>query len=338
MAFVTEADADRALSVLKRHAVSEQACSIGAVGYEADRLDDDHLFGPDPRRRPPERRAASKNLPVPHEPGGGGTTVRVGHARLCSSSRGALPWRVRPGRSRRRPGPASEVVDRRTPVADRIRERIQKAGGRFHANDNIAAFIEEGELEQLRLEVAGKIDEVLQALVIDTESDHNTQDTARRVAKMYLMEVFAGRYVTQPPVTEFPNVRRLNELMIVGPVTVRSACSHHLCPIIGRIWVGVMPNEHSALIGLSKYARLVEWVMTRPQIQEEAIAQLAELLQDKMQPDGLAIVMEADHYCMQWRGVKDMDSKMTNSIMRGSFLKNPDLRREFLSLLTRMKD
>ena len=88
-----------------------------------------------------------------------------------------------------------------------------------------------------------------------------------------------------------------------------------------------------ALIGLSKYARLVEWVMTRPQIQEEAITQLADLLQDKMQPDGLAIVMEADHYCMQWRGVKETDSKMINSVMRGSFLKDPNLRREFLSLL-----
>ena len=224
-----------------------------------------------------------------------------------------------------------------TPVADRIRERIRKARARFHANDNIAAFLEHGELAQLRLEVARKVEEVLRALVIDTEGDHNTQETARRVAKMYLMEVFAGRYVPEPPVTEFPNVRRLNELMIVGPVTVRSACSHHLCPIIGRVWVGVMPNEHSALIGLSKYARLVEWVMTRPQIQEEAITQLADLLQDKMQPDGLAIVMEADHYCMQWRGVKDMASKMTNSIMRGSFLKNPGLRREFLSLLTDKK-
>jgi len=182
-----------------------------------------------------------------------------------------------------------------------------------------------------------RVAEVLRALVIDTESDHNTQDTARRVAKMYLREVFAGRYVAQPPVTEFPNFARLNELMIVGPVTVRSACSHHFCPIIGRVWVGVMPNEHSNLIGLSKYARLVEWLMTRPQIQEEAIAQLAELLQDKMQPDGLAIVMEADHYCMQWRGVKDMDSKMTNSVMRGSFLKDPNLRREFLALLTGRK-
>lgn len=224
-----------------------------------------------------------------------------------------------------------------TPVADRIRQRLVAAGKRFHANDNIAAFIEAGELEALRIEVAEKIAGLLQALVIDTESDHNTQDTARRVAKMYLKEVFAGRYHAQPPVTEFPNVSHLNELMIVGPITVRSACSHHMCPIMGRIWVGVMPNEHSALIGLSKYARLVEWVMTRPQIQEEAINQLAELLQDKMQPDGLAIVMEADHYCMQWRGVKDMESKMTNSVMRGSFLKNPDLRREFLSLLAQGK-
>ncbi len=228
---------------------------------------------------------------------------------------------------------AGGVTDGRTPIADRIRARLVKAGERFHANDNIWQYIEEGELEQLQREVELKMGEVLRALVIDTESDHNTQGTARRVAKMYIREVFGGRYVIEPTVTEFPNVSRLNELMIVGPVTVRSACSHHFCPILGRIWIGVMPNEHSALIGLSKYARLVEWLMTRPQIQEEAIAQLAELLQEKMQPDGLAIVMEADHYCMQWRGVKDMNSKMTNSIMRGSFLKDPNLRREFLALL-----
>ena len=235
------------------------------------------------------------------------------------------------------PRSPTEGPEGATPVADRIRQRLVKAGRRFHANDNIAAFIEEGELDQLQSEVAEKLDGLLSALVIDTESDHNTRDTARRVARMYLNEVFAGRYHAAPKVTEFPNVSHLNELMIVGPITVRSACSHHMCPIIGSIWVGVMPNEHSALIGLSKYARLVEWVMTRPQIQEEAINQLAELLQDKMQPDGLAIVMEADHYCMQWRGVKDMESKMTNSVMRGSFLKNPDLRREFLSLLANRK-
>lgn len=219
------------------------------------------------------------------------------------------------------------------PVSARVRARLVEAGRRFHANDSIADVLEPGELEALQAEVADRFGEVLDALVIDTESDHNTQDTARRVAKMFVNEVFRGRYQPMPPVTEFPNIERLNELMIVGPVTVRSACSHHLCPIIGKVWVGVMPNEHSALIGLSKYARLVEWVMARPQIQEEAVIQLADLLQDKMHPDGLAIVLKADHYCMQWRGVKDMDSKMVNSVMRGSFLKNPDLRREFLSLL-----
>ena len=220
-----------------------------------------------------------------------------------------------------------------TPVADRIRARIRESGRRFHANDNIQEFIEEDELPQLEAEVAEKMRAVLETLVIDTDSDHNTNETAERVAKLYVREVFGGRYVAPPKVTEFPNAARLNELMIIGPVTVRSACSHHLCPIIGRLWVGVMPNEHSALIGLSKYARLAEWVMSRPQIQEEAISQLADLLQERMQPDGLAVVMEADHSCMQWRGVRDMDSKMTNSVMRGSFLKDKDLRREFLSLL-----
>jgi GTP cyclohydrolase I len=87
------------------------------------------------------------------------------------------------------------------------------------------------------------------------------------------------------------------------------------------------------LIGLSKYSRLAEWIMTRPQIQEEAISQLAELLMDKVKPDGLAVVMQADHFCMHWRGVKDTASKMVNSVMRGSFLKDPALRREFLSLI-----
>lgn len=233
------------------------------------------------------------------------------------------------------PAPA-EAVDG-VPVSVRIRERIKAAQQRFHANDNIADFIEPGELEALLDEVQQKMAGVLESLVIDTESDHNTQDTARRVAKMYLQEVFKGRYAKIPPVTEFPNAERLNELMIVGPVTVRSACSHHFCPILGRLWIGVMPNEHSNLIGLSKYARLAEWIMSRPQIQEEAVTQVADLLQEKMQPDGLAIVMEADHFCMQWRGVKDMDSKMINSVMRGSFLKDPSLRREFLSLLNTNK-
>jgi GTP cyclohydrolase I len=225
------------------------------------------------------------------------------------------------------------VDDSSVPVSARIRARIQRAKMRFHANDNISAFVAPGEIDALLDEVAGKMRGVLESLVIDTASDHNTQDTARRVAKMYLTEVFRGRYVPVPAVTEFPNAERLNELMIVGPITVRSACSHHFCPIMGRLWIGVMPNEHSNLIGLSKYSRLAEWIMSRPQIQEEAITQLTELLMNKVSPDGLAVVMEADHFCMHWRGVKDAETKMVNSVMRGSFLKDSALRREFLSLI-----
>ena len=220
-----------------------------------------------------------------------------------------------------------------TEVSKRIRDRIQAKGQRFHANDNIAAFIEPGELDELLKEVCHKMTGVLESLVIDIENDHNTRETARRVAKMYVTEVFRGRYVPLPKVTEFPNAEHLNELMIMGPVTVRSACSHHLCPIMGRLWIGVMPNKDSDLIGLSKYSRIADWIMSRPQIQEEAIIQLADVLVSMVKPDGLAVVMEADHFCMHWRGVKDNASKMTNSVMRGVFLENGALRREFLSLI-----
>lgn len=222
-------------------------------------------------------------------------------------------------------------------ASQRIRYRLVAADCRYHANDNISAFMREGELEELRAEVQEKMQQVLEALVIDTESDHNTHETAQRVAKMFLTEVFGGRYTPMPSVTEFPNISRLNELMIVGPVTVRSACSHHLCPIMGRVWIGILPNEHSNLIGLSKYARICDWIMSRPQIQEEAVTMLANELQDRVKPDGLAIVMEADHFCMHWRGVKDTAAKMINSVMRGAFLKDANLRREFLSLIDQGK-
>jgi GTP cyclohydrolase I len=229
------------------------------------------------------------------------------------------------------------MADYKDCASQRIRQRLEASKRRFHANDNISEFIEPGELDELTKEVAAKMAGVLESLVIDVQNDHNTQDTARRVAKMYVSEVFRGRYVPIPKVTEFPNASHLNELMIMGPVTVRSACSHHLCPIMGRLWIGVMPNQQSNLIGLSKYSRLVEWIMTRPQIQEEAVLQLADVLMKCVNPDGLAVVMEADHFCMHWRGVKDNASKMTNSVMRGVFLDNGALRREFLSLIS-LKD
>ncbi len=213
------------------------------------------------------------------------------------------------------------------PISEVIRARLKAKQVRFHANDNIAEHIEPGELDSLVDEVSEKVQALLESLVSDTETDHNTRNTSRRVAKMYVNEVFNGRYVAPPALTDFPNISRLNELMIIGPITVRSACSHHLCPIMGRIWIGVLPDQDSALVGLSKYARLTEWVMSRPQIQEEAVVELANMLEQKLKPAVLAVVMEADHFCMQWRGVKDNYFKMILSVMRRVFLEHSNLHR-----------
>lgn len=232
------------------------------------------------------------------------------------------------------PGHSAET---RVAASDRIRLRLIEAGQRFYANDNIVDYIRDGELNELRMEVEQKLQDVLYALVIDTRHDHNTAETAKRVARMFIDEVFRGRYEQAPTVTAFPNVRKLNELMIVGPITVRSACSHHLCPILGKVWVGVLPSASSELIGLSKYARLAEWVMNRPQIQEEAVVMLADELEQRLRPEGLAVVMEASHFCLHWRGVRDSDSLMHNSVMRGAFLRNATLRIEFLSLLQKQR-
>ena len=228
--------------------------------------------------------------------------------------------------------PPPPILDETLLASERIRTRLTAAGKRYFANDNISEFVAEGEMQELQEELAEQLRDVLRSLVIDIEDDHNTQDTANRMAKMFIQEVFRGRYVEAPAVTDFPNVSGSDELMLIGPITVRSACSHHLVPIMGKVWIGVVPNAESNLIGLSKYARLTEWVMSRPQIQEEAVMSLADEIETRIDPKGLAIVMEAEHYCMSWRGVKDAESVMVSTVMRGAFKEDADLRKEFLSL------
>lgn len=214
-------------------------------------------------------------------------------------------------------------------ISDTIKQRIMDNNGSFFANDNISEFISSEEFSLLREEVTGKVEELLKSLVIDIENDHNTRETAKRVSKMYIDEVFKGRYHACPNVTDFPNVKQLDELYIVGPITIRSACSHHLVPITGRAWVGVMPSER--VIGISKFNRVIDWVMSRPHIQEEAAIMIADELEQLMQPKGLAVLIKAQHHCMTWRGVKEHDTIMTNSIMRGIFREDARLKSEFLS-------
>lgn len=216
-------------------------------------------------------------------------------------------------------------------TSDRIRERLLAAGTPFLANDNIADAINPHELPELEAEVADRVEDLLRALVIDVDNDHNTRGTAERVARMYLREVFRGRYQRPPAITDFPNAKQLDQVYSVGPITVRSACSHHLVPILGQCWIGVKPSER--VIGLSKFNRLAEWVFSRPHIQEEAVMILADEIERLVNPKGLVVIVKAQHYCMKWRGVREPETNMVTSVVRGEFRDKPHMKAEFLQLI-----
>ena len=220
------------------------------------------------------------------------------------------------------------------PISKTIAERIKKAGKRFHANDNISEFIEEGEMEKLQEEVQGKLQGVLDSLVIDTENDHNTQETAKRVAKMWLRETFGGRYNPFPRVTSFPNMG-YKSMYTSGPISIRSTCAHHFQNIVGNAWVGIIPN--GKVIGLSKFNRIVHHIAERPQIQEEMTTQIAEALQEYAHTKNIAVVVKAEHHCMTHRGVKEHESDMTTAIMLGAFKEDPATRDEFYKICMSMK-
>ena len=222
-----------------------------------------------------------------------------------------------------------------TRPSDRIRARLKAAGHSFRANDNIAACIEPGELEALTEEVAERVDALLQSLVIDTENDHNTRETGARVARMYVAEIFAGRYTPSPDLTAFPNVTSYDELYLVGPITVRSTCAHHLQNIRGNCWIGIYPGKN--VLGLSKFYRLADWITSRPQIQEEMTIQIADLVEAETAAEGLAVVVKAEHMCVTHRGVREHASDMTTSVLRGTLRDNSDTRAEFFRLLQGMK-
>ena len=175
---------------------------------------------------------------------------------------------------------------------------------------------------------------VLSSLVIDTEHDHNTKETAKRVAKMFLNETFGGRYIPEPRVTSFPNMG-YNNLYTTGPITIRSTCAHHLQNIVGKCWVGIFPEEE--VIGLSKFNRLVHHIAERPQIQEEMTTQIADKLVQYAKTPNVAVVVKAEHHCMTHRGVKEHDSDMTTAVMLGKFRDDPNLKQEFYNLMLSMK-
>jgi GTP cyclohydrolase I len=219
-------------------------------------------------------------------------------------------------------------------ISNTIRNRLKQAGKRFHGNDNISEFIQEGELIQLQAEVETAMQQVLESLVIDTENDHNTKETAKRVAKMFVNETFGGRYAPAPRVTSFPNMG-YKSLYTSGPISVRSTCAHHFQNIVGKCWVGIVPEDE--VIGLSKFNRIVHHIAERPQIQEEMTTEIAHELSKFAKTPNVAVVVKAEHHCMTHRGVKEHESDMTTAIMLGAFNEDPALKQEFYNICMSMK-
>jgi GTP cyclohydrolase I len=199
----------------------------------------------------------------------------------------------------------------------------------YLANENIE--LDSIHKDKITNNVINALQELMKALLIDTDSDHNTKDTTQRIAKMYVNELFKGRYEPKPDLTSFPNHKNVDQLYTVSGISVRSTCSHHFAPIIGEAFIGIIPGER--IIGLSKFSRLVDWIASRPQIQEEMTVQIADIIEEEIKPIGLAVVVKAKHYCMIWRGVKENESVMTSSIMRGALRNNAEARAEFLELI-----
>lgn len=155
--------------------------------------------------------------------------------------------------------------------------------------------------------------------------------TPHRVAKMYIDELFEGVYTDPPDITVFPNEKEYDEIIISGPIAVKSMCSHHFEPFSGYAFIGYMPADK--VIGVSKLTRISRWFARRPQIQEELTEQIAHYLEDKLQPEGVMVQIKAKHYCMLHRGVNEHNAQMITSVALGKFRDQQSAKMEFLELI-----
>lgn len=219
-------------------------------------------------------------------------------------------------------------------MSKKIIKRFRADGIKFFCNDNISEYITEGELELLEKEVATNFDNLLRSLLIDVDKDHNTNETGKRVAKMFMQEIFKGRYIPEPKITAFPNIA-YDGAYYTGPISIRSTCAHHFQNITGSCWIGVKPQKE--VIGLSKFNRIVDHIVSRPQIQEEMTTQIADRISNLTETENIAIMVKAQHHCLTHRGVKEHDSDMTTTILRGTFQWNSNTRSEFFATVHNMK-
>jgi GTP cyclohydrolase I len=147
---------------------------------------------------------------------------------------------------------------------------------------------------------------------------------------MFVHEIFSGRYLPPPRITSFPNMG-YRSLYTTGPISIRSTCAHHFQNIVGKCWVGILPDTE--VIGLSKFNRIVHWIARRPQIQEEMTTEIAQALQDYAKTSNVAVIVKAEHHCMTSRGVREHENDMVTAIMEGAFRTDASLKQEFYDIL-----
>jgi GTP cyclohydrolase I len=212
-------------------------------------------------------------------------------------------------------------------VSKRIKARIDEAGAQFHASDNIAPFILEGEHDLLIEEVTKKFEGVLDSLLIDRVNDHNSAGTPKRLAKMYVNELMRGRYFPCPDVTAFPNEGDDQyHGMLVARAEIKSMCSHHHQPVKGICYIGIIPS--GKVIGLSKYTRIAQWCARRGTLQEELTGKILKLIKEDTDSEHVAVHIHATHGCMENRGVESHSSLTQTTTLSGLFM-NDSTKKEF---------
>jgi len=214
------------------------------------------------------------------------------------------------------------------PVSERIRERLETNGARYYAGDNISEHLLEGEREELIAELTDKFTDVLNSLVIDTAKDPNSTGTGKRLAKMYVNEIMAGRYDAKPDVTAFPNEGTdTYDGMIVIRADIKSMCSHHHQTVSGTAFIGIVPEGQ--VLGLSKYIRLAQWEARRGTLQEELTTRIANRMVTETGSKNVAVYIQAEHGCVSCRGVSQDNSLTQTTVLLGGFKSDKAVREEF---------
>jgi GTP cyclohydrolase I len=214
-------------------------------------------------------------------------------------------------------------------VKDKIKQRLVDNKVRYWANDNIADYIEEGEKQQLIDEAVPAFENMLQHLLIDTKTDPNSQDTARRMAKMYINEIMSGRYDKMPNPSSFPNyIEGGYEGMLVVRSELTSLCSHHHQTVKGVAYIGIIAGPK--LLGLSKYTRIAQWCAMRGTLQEDLNGMIANAIQKETGSEHVGVYVQATHGCCENRGIKAHSSLTQTTVLRGDFKDVPATKKEFM--------